>query len=241
MTLTLGNRTLTDTFKVVNTLIYPIVIGSALITKEGIVPNQKSNYFYFEDEPNLHFDLVDSKGLICLALKEITTFPNSSPESKIELLIRDFPSVCRRDNKIGQTDFAIHKIEAPDFPIHKETPRWFNPTLANEIQSQVDDLLKHNLIRPSNSPYGFNVVLAKKPGNKWRMTVNYKPLNKITQTNAAPMHKANIILRLIPTGGWYSTIDLKSDFWQIRMHKDSMRKDRRKLHFLLMELCMNGW
>jgi hypothetical protein len=56
------------------------------------------------------------------------------------------------------------------------------------------------------------------------MTINYMPLNKITAKNSTPMPKANIILRLIPTGGWYSSIDLKSGFWQIKMHPDSVNK-----------------
>ena len=225
LTLFLGDRTINHTFHVVSHLISPIVIGSDLICKLGIVPNLKSQYFYFEDNPQVHFQLLDSEGLICLNMKEIKNFPLESPESKIEILIDSFPTVCRTDGIIGQTDFAVHKIEAPDFPIHKETPRFFNPTLSTEIQRQVDDLLKYKLIRPSTSPYGFNIVLSKKKDdNKWRMTINYKNINKITVTNAAPMHKANVILRLIPTGGWYSKIDLKSGFWQIKMHPSSIQK-----------------
>jgi len=38
------------------------------------------------------------------------------------------------------------------------------------------------------------------------------------------MNNANIILRLLPTGGHYSIMYLTSGYWQIKMHPDSIQK-----------------
>jgi hypothetical protein len=55
---------------------------------------------------------------------------------KVEDLLNRFPSVVRADGSTGQTSFAIHRIEAPDFRTFCETP-----SQATEIHRQVDELL----------------------------------------------------------------------------------------------------
>ncbi|OXA46889.1 Transposon Tf2-6 polyprotein [Folsomia candida] len=102
---------------------------------------------------------------MCMILKDIPKpeFPINSVEHKIEELLEKFPTVPRKDGKLGMTSFAMHKIELTDETPIAETPRYYPPHLSREIQRQVDDLLKQGLIRPSKSPYGFNPVLQKKP------------------------------------------------------------------------------
>jgi hypothetical protein len=147
-------------------------------------------------------------------------FSPDSVEGKVEALLESFSTVCRKDGLIGSTNYAVHKIEAQHFPGIAARPLHVAPKYSEEIQRQVDGLLKHGLIPPSVSSCGFNLVLVPKHDSSIRMTVNYKRLNAAAENNSAPMPN----LRMIPTGGYYSTNDFKSGYWQIRMHSDSMHQ-----------------
>jgi len=225
LSLQLGHKRVDAILLVVDKSIYAFIIGLDIINKYGIVPNYTRRFFYFDDSPEKKYPLGSAESKLLLILQEKSLeFPLDSQEGKIENLLQRFPMVARRDGSIGVTSFAIHKIEAPDFPIPVEPPRYYPPKASAEIKSQCEELLKNKLIRFSSAPYGTNVVLQKKPNGSMRMTVNYVELNKLTVKNARPIPKASIILRLLPTGGWFSVIDLRSGFWQIRMHPDSIAK-----------------
>jgi hypothetical protein len=49
-----------------------------------------------------------------------------------------------------------------------------------EVDKQVTELLKHDLIEPSSSPYGAPVLFVAKKDGSLRMCIDYRALNKIT-------------------------------------------------------------
>ncbi|CAL8136546.1 unnamed protein product [Orchesella dallaii] len=221
----IGHKEIAHNFHILKRLCVPCILGNDILTKYGIVMNQKRKFFYFGDSPLQRYKLSDASQKLTFVLQERKIDLNRPITCHIEKLIRSFPTVCRTDGIIGQTDIRLHKIDIdPDksFKPIKEFVTYFPPNLATEIDRQIKDLLKHNLIRRSKSPFRFGIVLDDKKDGGIRMTINYKRLNSFTRDNATPMHNSNIILRLLPAGGVYSSIDLASGFWQIRLHPDSV-------------------
>ncbi|OXA54205.1 Retrovirus-related Pol polyprotein from transposon opus [Folsomia candida] len=106
-------------------------------------------------------------------LKRHQVFDPNSEEGRIQALLDEFPTVARKDGTIGRTGFAVHKIEAPDHPVFAETPRWYPPKYAEEIDRQIQELLKYGLIRPSKSPYGANIVLRPKANDGFERVVYF--------------------------------------------------------------------
>ena len=51
-----------------------------------------------------------------------------------------------------------------------------NPKHAAEINRQVEELVKHDIIEPCDSPWAARTLLAKKKDNTWRMCMDYRPL-----------------------------------------------------------------
>jgi hypothetical protein len=56
-------------------------------------------------------------------------------------------------------------------------PYRYSAEQKNEIERQVNEMLKSGLIVPSLSPYASPILLVKKKDNSWRFCVDYKKLN----------------------------------------------------------------
>jgi len=59
-------------------------------------------------------------------------------------------------------------------------PRRLSYSDKQKLQEILDDLLKKNIIRPSNSPYASPIVLVHKKNGELRLCIDYCELNKIT-------------------------------------------------------------
>lgn len=94
-----------------------------------------------------------------------------------------------------------------------------------EVNTQVNKMLKENLIRPSTSPYNAPLWVVPKKRDasgiqKWRVVVDYRKLNEITVGTQFPIPNIDQILDQLGHSCYFSTLDLASGFHQIKM-KDS--------------------
>jgi len=221
----IGHKKLKHTFLVFEKLPFPLFIGRDLIKKSDMIIHENANKFWFPDMPDVPYSLKNMKGKFVFMLEQANIFQRDEVlHNRIELLLKKFPSVARKDGSIGRTSRIKHKIELISSKPINVAPYYYPPKYAKEIKRQLDDLLAKGLIREvNNSEYNANIVLAPKPDGKVRMAIGYKRLNSITKDNFYPMHKATYILKKLPNGGWYSKIDLNSGFWQILMDEESIK------------------
>jgi hypothetical protein len=99
------------------------------------------------------------------------------------------------------------------------------------VKEIIEDLLAKKIIRPSNSPWAFPVVLVPKPDGKWRFTVDYRKLNAIVPRDAFPLPLIQDHLTQLGDSQWFSVLDLVSGFWQIPMKEE----DKPKTAFICSE------
>ena len=87
-------------------------------------------------------------------------------------------------------------------------------------------MLKHGIIKKSESAYGTNVVLVKKKNGTYRFAVDYRELNKQVKPIVFPTITLDDVVDCLSeaTPKVFSSLDLRQGFWQIKLHSDSMEK-----------------
>ncbi|GFX00489.1 retrovirus-related Pol polyprotein from transposon opus [Trichonephila clavipes] len=100
---------------------------------------------------------------------------------------------------------------------------------SKEIQTQIEELLKAGFIRPFHSPYAAPVTLAykKDEGKRSRLCIDYRKLNEITRKDSTPVPLIDFVIDNLTHAKFFSTLDLTSGYWHIKIHE----KDAEKLAF----------
>lgn len=96
-------------------------------------------------------------------------------------------------------------------------PYRFAPALKDEIESQIKKMLDKGLIQKSSSPFSSIVLLVKKKDGTWRFCVDYRHLNAITIKSKYPVPIIDEFLDELSAASWFSCLDLKAGFHQIRL------------------------
>ena len=121
-----------------------------------------------------------------------------------------------------RTHVLEHHINTiDDRPIFTKQYR-YPPALHHEVREQVNNLLKDNVIQPSESPYNSPLwIVPKKPGpdgkKKFRLVIDYCKLNEKTIPDAYPLPNITEILEQVGEAKFFSVFDLASGFHQIGM------------------------
>ena len=85
-------------------------------------------------------------------------------------------------------------------------------------------MLQKGIIQESVSPWSSPVVLVKKKDGSYRFCVDFRKVHKVTKVDSFPMPLVADALDSLAGASVFSTLDLKSGFWQIRMQQDSQQK-----------------
>ena len=100
----------------------------------------------------------------------------------------------------------------------------------NELERQLATMLDVGMIRPSHSLFSSHVLLVKKKDGSWHCCVDYRALNVITIKDRFLMSTIDELLNELGRASWFSKLDLRQGFHQIRMNKDDIQKTVFRTH-----------
>ena len=92
-------------------------------------------------------------------------------------------------------------------------------TIPEEIALEkiIKDYLKYGFIVRSKSEAGHPILFAPKDKGELRMCIDLRKLNEITIRDSYPMPLTTVIFNIAPGHKYYSKLDLRSAYFQIRI------------------------
>nr|GEX70459.1 hypothetical protein [Tanacetum cinerariifolium] len=95
---------------------------------------------------------------------------------------------------------------------------------SEELLGQLKELQDKSFVRPSSSPWGAPVLFVKKKDGSFRMCIDYRELNKLTVKNRYPLPRIDDLFDQLQGSHFFSKIDLRSGYHQLRVHEDDIPK-----------------
>ena len=102
--------------------------------------------------------------------------------------------------------------------------------VRREVAKQLRDMQKAGVIQPSVSPWSSPVVMVKKKDGTQRFCVDYRALNSVTRGDTFPLPRIDDLLDQLGNSRFFSTLDLASGYWQIRLSQTSREKTGSLFH-----------
>ena len=120
---------------------------------------------------------------------------------------------------------CILKIKNPDYKIKTSKIEVIEKD-REDYKTHINDLLKLNVIRRSNSPHRSTTFLVNKHSEqkrgKSRMVINYKTLNDNTKDDGYDIPTKECLLGKIKDCTIINKFDCKSGFWKVKINPDGI-------------------
>ncbi|UYV84144.1 K02A2.6-like, partial [Cordylochernes scorpioides] len=146
-------------------------------------------------------------------------------QKKLEHLLCQYEDVFATSPKdVGRTNVTQHRIDTGGATPVKQLPRRLPMTRRDEVAKLIEEMAEQDVIEPSSSPWVSPVVLVKKKDGSTRFCVDYRRLNDLTKKDFYPLPRIDATLDTLSRSQWFSTLDLKSGYWQVSIHPEDRKK-----------------
>ena len=135
-----------------------------------------------------------------------------------------FPDVFNTDGGLKSTQLVSMDIDTGNsWPINQRPYRI--PLRKRQIvEEELDKMLAEDIIERSSSSWASPITLVPKKDGTTRFCVDYRKLNAVTKKDAHPLPNIQDIFDMMTGASVFTTLDLKSGYWQIPMTQDSREK-----------------
>ena len=154
--------------------------------------------------------------------KAISPHLNEEDKHKLNALLNDFTDVF--NDQVTECTITKHRINTENAMPIKQRPRRLPYAHREEAERQIKQMLDEKVIRHSNSPWSSPIVLVYKKSGELRFCVDYRKLNQITRNDAHPLPRISDLLDSVKDAKYFSTLDLRSGYWQIPVEPEDCQK-----------------
>lgn len=155
---------------------------------------------------------------------------NREEKHELSQVLKQYSSIFHNENdNLTFTNSIKHSINTkPHQPLYSRSYR-YPEIYREEVENQLEDMLKKGIIRHSKSPYSSPIwVVPKKLDNsgkeKFRIVIDYRKLNDVTISDKFPIPLMDDILSKLGNSMYFTTIDLAKGFHQIEICEQDIEK-----------------
>lgn len=146
-------------------------------------------------------------------------------KQEVETFLKGNVDIFSRDDRVyGRTNIVKHHINTGDAIPIRQPPRRVPFSKNQEVEEMLENMISEGVIEPSTSPWASPVVLVKKKDGSTRFCVDYRKLNDVTKKDSYPLPRIDDSLDALTGSKWFSTLDLKSGYWQVGLATEDKEK-----------------
>ena len=168
---------------------------------------------------------------------------NITPDQKNRLIVflAEHRNVFAKDMaELQATHLVKHHIDTGEHSPVASRPYRVSPAQKREIEKQVQQMLEHDVIKPSCSQWRSPVILVKKKNNTYRFAIDLRKLNSVSKPRFFPLPALEDALDILAGCKIFSTVDAFQGYWQIPLTEESQEKTTFTCHignFAFKRMC----
>jgi hypothetical protein len=149
----------------------------------------------------------------------------------LPLLLEEFADVFISPTGLPPPRACDHHIHLlPNTEPVAVRPYRYPYLLKDEIETQCQEMLKQGIIQPSTAAFSSLVLLVRKRDDSWHFCVDYRTLIMKTIRDKFPIPVVEDLLDELKGVSFFSKLDLRSGYHQVRMHPDDVHKTAFRTH-----------
>ena len=167
-------------------------------------------------------DNVDPSSLVPEHLRDLydrscVRLSNSEADQLGNLLVKFQGVFAKHDMDLGCMPDIVHRIDTGESKSFREGMRRTPLGFEMKEEKNLKNMLDLGVIRPSTSEFASAPV-----GVRW--CIDLRRLNEITVKDAFPLPLMDECLSILSGCEYFSTLDMASGYWQIRIAEDNCKK-----------------
>jgi hypothetical protein len=163
----------------------------------------------------------------------------TSPEALLEELLSTFSSIFTEPTGLSPQRARDHNIvlKTGALPVAVR-PYRYPAAHKDELERQCAVMIEQGIVWRSDSTFSSPVLLVKKPDGSWRFCVDYQALNTLTVKDTFPIPVVDELLDELHGACFFTKLDLRSRYHQVRMRPADIHKTAFRTHDGLYEFLV---
>ena len=144
---------------------------------------------------------------------------------RLRLLLEEYGDIfAARDEDCRRTGLVQHDIDTGSARPIRLRPHQLALAKRQAAEVKVCEMAAGGVIEPSSDLWEAPAVLVRKEDGSWRFCVDYRCLNKVTRKDSYPLPRIDNALDYIGGSSWFSSLDLRSGYWQVKLAPEARHK-----------------